>query len=72
VLAVVIERLFDFPRWGRFAAGALVVLWVGWGLWMFAGDVRGRFIRPGYDVALGFGSDQVAKTTRLPPARLAR
>jgi hypothetical protein len=46
----------------RVVALALVLCWVGFGLSSLSSDIGGRFRRPDY---------QGAKTTRLPPARLA-
>jgi hypothetical protein len=63
----------------RALALALLLGWVGWGLWSLSGDVQRRFLRPDYPPPPGYGGQvppsreagQEAKTTRFPPARLA-
>jgi hypothetical protein len=64
--------LWGKGRGARAVALALVLGWMGWGLWSLSRDVEGRFRRPDYPPSPGSGGQvQEAKTTRLPPARLA-
>lgn len=62
LLGSAIGTMWGMGILARTAALALVLGWIGWGLFSLSRDVEGRFRRPEY---------QEAKTTRLPPARLA-
>ena len=72
LLGGVLRAMWDKGALPRAFAFALVVGWVGWGLWSASRDVQGRFRRPEYPPSPGSGGQvQEANTTRFPPARLA-
>jgi hypothetical protein len=72
LLGTALSTLWERGPVARAIALALVLGWMGFGLLSLSRDVEGRFRRPGYPPPPGFGGgDQEAKTTRLPPARLA-
>ena len=48
VLATLTDMAANRQDWGRAVAAALLVGWIGWGVFALAGDVRSRFIRPDY------------------------
>ena len=67
-----LRTMWEKGALSRAFAVALLLGWVGWGLWSLSGDVQRRFLRPEYPPSYGYvGQAQEAKTTRLPPARLA-
>jgi hypothetical protein len=72
VLGGLLRVLWEKGSFPRALAVALVLGWVGWGLFSLSGDVQRRFLRPDYPLSPGYGrTGQEAKTTRLPPALLA-
>jgi hypothetical protein len=48
VFGVVIDRLAERSRLGKWAAAAVLAGWVGWGCVALARDVQIRFVRPDY------------------------
>lgn len=53
VVGAAVDRLAQRRAAGKWLAAGVVVLWVGWGVFGLASDVRSRFIRPQYPVTSG-------------------
>jgi hypothetical protein len=56
VLATLTDMAANRQDWGRAVAAALLVGWIGWGVFALAGDVRSRFIRPDYPPTASAGA----------------